>query len=130
VGLLEVVTSLAPRIAAGFESLTLHMKMQTFLKYKPQFATWDKEPMRTILFKMCKVVGANYYKINFSAERWFMKHTWTKEQEKDFQIWMADRIYKLPDWRKSFQLTKKRKKEAMKVAEDFTWNHGWKTYFG
>jgi len=107
------------------------MKTQTLLKLKPPlYASWDKEPMVTILFKMCKAVGANYYKINFSADRWFMEYIWTKEEAEKFQVWMGNEIYKFPTWRKAFKLTIKRKKEAMEIAENFTWNHGWKTYSG
>lgn len=106
------------------------MKTQTLLRIKPPtIATWDTEPMRTILFKMCKAVGANYYKMNFSAPQWFTEHSWLEVEEEEFQIWMADKLYRLPSWRKAFKINK-RKKEAMRVAKDFTWNHGWKTYSG
>ena len=108
------------------------MKTQTLLKLKTPvgYSTWHEEPMCIILFKMCKAVGAPYYKINFCDTDWYMEYSWTGEQEEKFQEWMANQIYQWPSWRKAFQLAGKRKKEAMEIAKNFTWNHGWKTYSG
>ena len=107
------------------------MKTQTLFKIKPPtIATWDTEPMRTILFKMCKVVGANYYKINFSETDWFVRYSWTKEREEEFRIWMTE-FLKRKDVRGHFKLnSRSTKKERTKIAYDFTWIHGWKTYSG
>ena len=109
------------------------MKTQTILKLKPSTTrhTWDNEPLRTVLFKMCKVVGANYFKTNFSSSNWFMDYSWTDEQEKKFQIWMANFLLESKLTRSHWKINKRTsKKELKEIVTQFTWNHGWKHYSG
>jgi len=108
------------------------VKTQTLLKIKTPVgaATWHEYPMSMILQKMCRKVGANYYKINFSSNDWYRQHQWLREEEEEFQIWMTE-FLKRKDVRGHFRLNSRTtKKERSKVAHDFTWNHGWKTYSG
>ena len=80
---------------------------------------------------MCKVVGAHYYKINFSAPNWFREYTWTRGQEDEFEQWMFDFLYNNLEARQAFmKCHSKRKKEIKEIVKEFTWNHGWKTYSG
>jgi hypothetical protein len=108
------------------------MKTQTLLRIRIPVgtATWYTFPMSEILFKMCRMVGSNFYKMNFSETNWFMKYSWTKEQEEKFQIWMTE-FLKRKDVMGHFMLNNRTtKKERGKVVHNFTWHHGWKTYSG
>jgi len=82
-----------------------------------------------ILKEMCKRVSANYDEIDFTKELWFMKYEWSKEEEQSFINWLADYLYKNKEARQVivFSSYNKTKKYMKKVAEEFTFNYGWKT---
>jgi len=92
-------------------------------------------PMVFILNKMCRMVGANYHKTDFSSPDWFRKYMWTHEEQEEFEQWMANYLSKNKCARKYFRVGGGShggcsKKNLLKIAHDFTWNHGWKTYSG
>ena len=81
-------------------------------------------PLRPILLKMCKMVGANVNAIDFREERWFMKYSWTEAQQEEFLDWLTcylrrtdhlDRVMRILQTRRSIRRT----------AEGFVFNYGW-----
>ena len=78
----------------------------------------DKE-LDEILSMMFNVVNVNFQSIKKSCRgnNWFMKHTWSKEQEQKFEQWL-----------KKFLMKKLRMpaKMAIEYAKWFTFDYGWK----
>jgi len=78
----------------------------------------DKE-LDQILSKMFKVVGASFKSIKESCKgkNWFMKYTWTNEQEELFEKWLKEFLMK------KLQMPAK---VAREYAKWFTFDYGWK----
>ena len=43
-----------------------------------------------ILKKQCKMVGADYDKLDGKKERWFEDYIWTEKQQDEFHDWLVD----------------------------------------
>ena len=80
-----------------------------------------------ILKEQCRIVGADYEKIDFKEDMWFMDHEWTKEQEAEFIQWVTDYLYNNKEARNMLlQHPYKNKTTCKKAAEQFAFNYGWK----
>ena len=76
---------------------------------------------------MCNRVGADYDSIDFKSNDWYLSHTWTIEQERDFVNWMTDYLYANIQARREIMtnyLTNK--KRCRKAADQFVFAYGWK----
>lgn len=87
------------------------------------------DTMKLVLIKMCTYVGVKYEDIDFKKENWYMEHTWTAEQEKDFCDWLINEIRTNNEIRKGitnlpYKPSKKRAKSAV-MWFNLMW--GWKT---
>lgn len=79
-----------------------------------------------VLLKMCEAVGADFRKIDFKKENWFMEYTWTHEQENEFIKWLSDYLYRNEKALEAFSaFPRKTRKHCLEVAELFTLNHRW-----
>jgi len=84
--------------------------------------------VREILKEMCQTVGANYDDIDFKDDNWFLKHSWTQDEEDKFKKWLISYLTtNTPARNEVMQFPIKRKASIKKVAEEFVWNYGWKT---
>lgn len=45
--------------------------------------------------RMFRVVGAHYSPAFVAQDDWFLKHTWTREQEDKFRDWLTDELRKI-----------------------------------
>lgn len=90
---------------------------------KKQFS----ESLQTVLKEMCNRVGADYDSIDFSNELWYSKYEWTIQEEKQFEKWMIDYLYKNTKARKELMNCSYLKKKSYleKVAREFTFQYGW-----
>ena len=80
-----------------------------------------------VLREMCKRVGADFDKIDFKKEDWFMEYIWTDDQEDSFKIWMVDYLYNNTKARNEIlEYTSKNKKRIRKAAAEFLVNYGWR----
>jgi len=85
------------------------------------------ESLQFVLKEMCNRVGANYNSIDFSDQTWYNKYEWTIQEEKQFEKWMVDYLYKDAKARKEItNHSIKRKSYLEKVAKEFTFMYGWK----
>ena len=48
------------------------------------------ESQKQVFTKMCSYVNVNIDDIDFSKDRWYCEHEWTKEQEQDFCDWLVN----------------------------------------
>lgn len=84
------------------------------------------ESLQEVLKEMCNRVGADYDSIDFSDERWYNKYEWTVQEQKQFQKWLVDYLYKNAKARKEIMNHSiKRKSYLEKVATEFTFRYGW-----
>ena len=51
--------------------------------------TISEEHSDEILKEMCNRVGQDYETFDFKDPQWFLKHSWTREEEEDFRIWLG-----------------------------------------
>ena len=75
------------------------------------------EDTEYILKKMCEVVGADFAKVKFKSSNWYLKHTWTEEEQQDFIDWLAKFYQKRHGYTK---------KNSVFLANSFVGNYGWK----
>jgi len=68
--------------------------------------------------KMHQAIGVPFSWDECQKEDWFLKHTWTREQELDFKVWLVGEM------RKDFKISRKR---AINEADWFILDFGWKT---
>lgn len=47
-----------------------------------------------ILTEMCKRVGVDYKTFDFKQNSWYSKHSWTKEEEESFRVWLGKFLVK------------------------------------
>jgi len=81
-----------------------------------------------ILKKMCKIINVNYKEIKFNELGWYNEHTWTKEQEEKFRLWLEDYLYENNNIRKELLKNSVKNKKIIKSAvSEFLLNFGWKT---
>jgi len=88
----------------------------------------DNKEVDIILKHMCEIINVDYDTINIKEEDWYLKHSWTLEQEKNFVNWLANYLYtnkeaRLALYKVSHKFTKT---QCEKKAGFFAFNYGWK----
>jgi len=84
--------------------------------------------LETILKKMCKMVGADYDKIDFKSYGWYLKYEWSAEKEKEFVVWLAKYLKDKPSaFREMSSSHILGNHRIMSVAKEFVYTYGWKT---
>jgi hypothetical protein len=83
--------------------------------------------LTTVLKEMCAVVDAPFDLIDFKADGWFRRFSWTEEEETSFEKWLGDLLYTSKEARHDMleyphYTTKKRAREA---AKWFVFMYGW-----
>ena len=78
-----------------------------------------------ILKKMCKVVGAKYSELDFTAPDWFMKYSWTEKQEDKFREWLIKTLKTDGKMRRHFRVHTTATKHLKKYAAWWCFDHGW-----
>lgn len=81
-----------------------------------------------ILRKMCSLADVEFDSVDFDEESWYCKHSWSKEQEEEFTIWLTDFMKKKENRTVSGAGSLLSNNEArIKFAESFVMHYGWKT---
>lgn len=73
---------------------------------------------KEIMERLFAAIGIEFKEEIVKEEDWYLKHTWTKEQEEEFTIWLTKLIMK----KKA-----RNKTRAQKEASFFVFAYGWKT---
>ena len=77
-----------------------------------------------ILKKMFSMVKADYSKFK-NEPNWFMKRSWTEEQQNKFRQWLIDYMTKNSEARQEL-MSIRSKKFVNKFVDEFIFNYGWK----
>ena len=95
------------------------MEFENRLKINLKKTKWKniENWIEYITKEMFSIVGAEdeYTKEFTHKENWFMKHSWTIDQQKEYQLWIM----------KELRAMKISKKFAIQFAKQFTFNYGW-----
>ena len=80
-----------------------------------------------VLTKMCDII--NIPIPNFEEPDWFLKHTWTEEEQEIFKEWLIQELKNNRGLR--FEISRyphlTSKSIIERLANDFIFNYGWKT---
>ena len=89
-----------------------------------------EKTLRDIMVKMCDFVGAKFDDIDFHGPDWFHKHSWTKEREQEFIVWIEGYLWENRK-QAARELTKylytPNKKQVRQLAQEIVFMWGWKT---
>lgn len=83
--------------------------------------------LKTILNEMCSRVNANPEEIDFKSKDWYLKYTWTEEEQDDFIKWLVGFLHTNNNARKLFNIIGNSKKSCKHGAISFNLYYGWKT---
>ena len=84
--------------------------------------------LKTILLKQCKIVKADYTKIDFKKENWYWDYQWNRNQEQEFKLWLTDYMKKNKEARnKLMNIPSINKIFLEKFADQFILNYSWRT---
>jgi hypothetical protein len=85
------------------------------------------ESIIEILKKMCKVINVKFEDVDFTKPQWYLTHTWTEKQEKEFRKWLEDYLYTNSKARKEVMNFPIKNKEAIRrTISWFILDYGWK----
>jgi len=83
--------------------------------------------LKIVLQKMCDIVGADFDSLDFQNDAWYYKHSWTVEQEKEFEQWLYNYLWKSKQARKTILAYPYQDKHKIKEAVyQFTLYYGWR----
>ena len=83
--------------------------------------------IETILKKQCELVGADYDKIDFKKNNWWMEYEWDEDTRNEFLAWMRDYLYENKEARQEIMMfTRKNKKNCLRAAQEWDFMYGWK----
>lgn len=87
-----------------------------------------KEQIDIIVKKQCEFVGADFEKIDYHKDDWYMEYEWTKQIEDEFCDWLANH---LRNNKKARIALMKRNTRSMSscimAATEWVLQYGWKT---
>jgi hypothetical protein len=87
----------------------------------------DRKHLNIILEKMFDSVGVIFTEDFCKTPNWFMKYSWTREQEDTFRKWLIEYLYQDIEARKELMsYAYKNKKSCERAANEFLFNYGWK----
>ncbi len=88
--------------------------------------------MMPILKEMCKRVGAYISVVGWADTKghdpnWYWKYQWSKEEEDDFEKWLADYLYANKETQRVLLrgYGSQTKKDCKEAAEEFVCQYGW-----
>jgi hypothetical protein len=80
-----------------------------------------------IMKEMFKRVGEQWDEEYPKQKQWFSKHSWTQEEQNDFNKWMVDYLYNNLEARKQVLTSRvKNKRMIQKAVNWFLLDFGWK----
>ncbi len=91
-----------------------------------------QEILEAVVGEMCRWIGiepkdAHCWKRDAEHDpEWYLRHTWTAEQQQDFTDWLADKLYADKDWRKLMRFPEKNKAKCQAAAAYFVLQFGWR----
>lgn len=85
---------------------------------KPTKSFMTKKQLEKVIKEMCERVKADYSKIDTSKKDWYLKYSWTEDEQYAFKEWLVKYFHKNNVWNN--------KMIADREACYFVLNFGWK----
>lgn len=82
------------------------------------------EHTKLILTEMCSRVGVKYEDFDFNQPDWFMKYSWTAEEEESYRVWLGK---KLVEWKYVGKGKYRGQNHGYYEAGKLVFNYGWRT---
>ena len=83
----------------------------------------SEKDSKEILTKMCEAISLKYTDIDFNEKDWFLKYSWTIDQENEFKKWLGKFLVKKGYcWKGKYRGEDHGEHEAAKILM----NYGWK----
>ena len=95
-----------------------------------KLTTWERlsPGCQHVLKEMCERVGiGDPTTIDYKADRWYMAHDWTEEDELRFVNWLATELMGHAWLRQDLmEHPRREKRHCRATAEEFLFNYGWR----
>jgi hypothetical protein len=82
--------------------------------------------LKTILSKMCSIIDISFERVDITKPNWFLEHSWTPEQAKEFARWMFNFLKKKSIERELYGYASHSDKMKRQRVEMFLFQYGWK----
>ncbi len=80
-----------------------------------------------ILKKQCKMVGADFDKIDFKKNDWYWSYEWTENKQEKFRQWIMSYMKKNPEARYDLMsIPSSNPRFIEKLANEIIFQYGWK----
>ena len=93
---------------------------------------WDRlsPGIQHVLRQQCRMVSVwDPTAIDYKADRWYMAHDWTEEQELRFVDWLCHDLMQHAWLRNDLMESPRRdKRHCHATAEEFLFNYGWRRH--
>ena len=87
----------------------------------------DRLELDYILTEMFNRVGKIYKQYKVKRKEWFLKGSWTEDEEENFVKWLTNLLYNNKDYRKRIMAFDSSSKKMCKdAAFSFVMDYGWK----
>ena len=97
------------------------------LKINNSSVSGMSEELKTVLKKMCEMVGAEFDKIDFEKTGWFSDYSWSLKQEKEFVKWMRSLLKNNSVYRNALMDHPTVRVGVINyLVDEFVFNYGWK----
>lgn len=83
------------------------------------------EPLDSILKDLCEAVNTDYYNMDFTENDWFLKHTWSFQDQINFKNKLINKIKKNKKFYSSM-LNVSTDRKIEQSVEMFLFTYGWK----
>jgi hypothetical protein len=83
--------------------------------------------LKEILEEMCIRAGTSFDKVNWGDEEWYLTHSWTEDQQEDFEDWLVEYWYNNKAARR-YMISGtfiKNKGRLRLAAKEFLFLYGW-----
>ncbi len=81
--------------------------------------TLSPEHSREVMQKMCEMIGLSFGAVSFIQPDWYLLHTWSKQEEQEFILWLTLFLLK--------NKYARNKRQAEHEAQEINAHYGWKT---
>lgn len=106
------------------------IRVISMAKWKEKLDNEQKEAMGFFLASMSNVIDMEYDEDFFDQKDWFLKRTWTKQQEDLYREWLINVLHKQDKQRYAKVLSGRRRKlKKWEIENLVNWlllNYGWK----
>lgn len=83
--------------------------------------------LKELLIEMFRIVGASFTEEFIQAPGWYVKYSWSQEEEFSFKEWATRHLYKSKEARQALMaFPRKNKALIAKTIDEFIFNYGWK----